>query len=100
MYIPPFHCELRCYLAVHAAVAANFLDGGGAGHFRRRRLAWVHGPALDEIGLRPAPGKHRHSGRTGADAFGPGHGQIADKRARLELEVFLRQTGFEQVEFR
>jgi hypothetical protein len=24
----------------------------------------------------------------------------ADKRARLELEVFLRQTGFEQVEFR
>ena len=24
----------------------------------------------------------------------------ADKRARLELELFLRQTGFEQVEFR
>ena len=36
----------------HAAVERIFLDGGGAGHFRRRHLAWLHCPALDEIGVR------------------------------------------------
>ena len=93
----------------HAAVERSFLDGGGAGHFRRRRLARVHGQALAEIrfGLLRAFDKDlEQTARANAvddirrAARTDGILDEADKRARLELELFLRQAGFEQVEFR
>ena len=85
------------------------MDGGGAGHFRRRRLARVHGQALAEIrfGLLRAFDKDlEQTARANAvddirrAARTDGILDEADKRARLELELFLRQAGFEQVEFR